>query len=580
MNYLTVTLTALLMTSTAALAQTADMVFTNASVLTMDDANPKAEAVAVEGNKIIFVGSAADAQKHVGDATEVFDLSGRALLPGFVSGHDHIVSSNWTKPGLNLNPATSREDTLARIRAYVEENPDLPYVLGHGYNPSVMGGQPTAAELDEIVPDKVAIIIDFTIHDAWLNSKALEAGGITADTPDPVPGVTYWNRDDAGNPSGTGIELAWFPTYSKVVWNPDVMIEESRSVLQSEASRGGMTTVLVPGQVTPNFSNTDGMFSDLEASMKLLGDLVEKNELPIRTFMQPAYKDASTDPDAFTTRTAEFQDTYNGEMFGVRGMKIHPEGTWSAGGVLMLEDWADREGNGASATSPDRIKEILLAANPKGVDVFTHSEGSATVRGVVDAILASREAGNADERNAIHHYMIVHPDDHKRTVDNNIPVNVTPIFNTDWSGQDGDYLRMLGEARAMSHVGHYADIAAVGGKLSISADVPSSPIENSAGLWNVYTAMTHKDPFNPEDSKPFPPSSPTLTLQQGLEAITINPAWQMRLENKIGSIEVGKLADLVILGKNPHDISDPQELLEIKVHGTIMDGVFRHRDGM
>ena len=138
----------------------------------------------------------------------------------------------------------------------------------------------------------------------------------------------------------------------------------------------------------------------------------------------------------------------------------------------MLEPWEGTDDKGASATSPERIKEVVLAANVQGIDVFTHSEGSATGRGMIDAILTSRQAGNTDERNAVHHFQIVNPDDLKRTIENHIPVNVTPVFSADWSDQDKDYLRMLGKVRAASYAGRYARVAAAGNKISISADVP------------------------------------------------------------------------------------------------------------
>lgn len=569
----------LLMSSTSLFAQTADTVFTNAEIVTMDRQNPSAAAVAVVGNEIVYVGDAAGVADLIGSETDVIDLSGKAMVPGFVTAHDHIVASNWTKNGVDLNSATTRDETFDLLRAYVEANPGAKMILGQGFNPTVMGGYPTAAELDEIVPDRIAILIDYTIHDAWLNTKALEAGGITAETPDAVPGVTYWVRDEGGNPTGSGVELAWFPVYAAVAWDPQQMIEESRSHLQSEAAKQGITTALVPGLVTPNFSNTDGMFKDLEATMMLLDALDAANDLPIRTFVQPAYKDATTDPTEFAERAAALQQSYAGDTYGVRGVKIHPEGTWSSGGVLMLEPWEDREGRGAAATSPERVMEVVLAANSLGVDVFTHAEGSATGRGMIDAILASREAGNSDERNGVHHYMIVHPDDHKRVIEHKIPVNATPIFSTDWSGQDGDYLRMLGEARVRAQVGLYSGLAEAGNRLSISADVPSSPIENIGGLFNMYTAMTLKDPFAPETSVAFPPDASMLSLEHALEAVTINPAWQLRMERKIGSIEVGKLADFVILDSSPLSIADAEDLLSIKVMGTMMDGRFTHRQG-
>ena len=131
----------------------------------------------------------------------------------------------------------------------------------------------------------------------------------------------------------------------------------------------------------------------------------------------------------------------------------------------------------------------------------------------------------------------------------------------------------------MAEVGHYADVANHGGKLSISADVPSSPIDNVGGLNQIYTAMTFKDPYD-RGSRKFPPNGTTLTLVQAIEAVTINPAWQLRMEDKLGSLEVGKYADIVVLDRNLFDVESPEEILDTRVQATMMDGVFRHRDGL
>ncbi|MDK3075740.1 amidohydrolase family protein [Sedimentitalea sp. JM2-8] len=492
--------------------ETADFMLTNGYVYTVNDDQPEAAAVAVGGKEIIFVGLAEDAAAHIGDGTEVIDLDGKMVLPGYVSTHDHIIGAAWVNQGVDLNSATTKEETLQLLRDYVEANPDLPIVLGQGYNTGYVGGFPTAAELDEIVPDKVAIIIDFTLHNAWLNTKALEAGNITKDTPDPTPGVNFWVRDEEGNPTGVGMEGAWFAPYLAVAWDAEKMISESRAKLQAEAAAGGMTTVLVPQIVTPNVTNAPGMFKDAETTMKILAAANEAGELPMRTFVSPSYKDVSADPVEFAQRVRDMADRYSGDMVRVHGIKLHPEGTWSGMGVLMLEPFEGTDNYGASVVSPALMKEVVLAANAQGLDVVSHAEGSATVRGMIDAILASREAGNTVERNAVHHFQSVHPDDQQRVIDNKIPVNATPIFSTDWAGQDVDYKKLLGEQRTLTYVGQYAKGADADYRmLSISADSPSSPMANVGMLNQIYGAVTFKSTLQPpEVSEPFPPGAPHL----------------------------------------------------------------------
>ena len=403
----------------------ADFVFTNGKVYTVNEAQPWAEAVVVKGNKIIYVGDAGGAAPYVGEGTEQFDLDGKMLLPGFVSGHDHLIASAWTKAGVSLYDAKSKEDYLRLIREYAEANPDEEFVLGIGWANAVYGGNPTAAELDALVPDRPAILLDFTIHDAWLNTKAMATGGITKDTIDPVPGVTYWVRDDDGNPLGTAIEFAWMSTYVKSgAWQPERMIRDGQQENHQAAIEVGITAYLNPAIVTPNVTETEGMFSDYAIAMKYLADLDAKGGLKVRTFVQPAVKSPDTDARGFAKRAKEFSEKYDTDRLRSLGIKIHPEGNWTSRTSFMREDYEGTPGNrGAASVGAELMKQVVLEANTVGLDVATHVDGSQTVRNMIDAIEASRKAGNHDERNALHHLFWVDPADYPRIVEMNIPVN-------------------------------------------------------------------------------------------------------------------------------------------------------------
>ena len=185
----------------------ADSVFTGGKVYTVDEKQPWAEAVAVEGNQIVYVGDAAGAEALVGKGTKRIDLEGKTVLPGFISTHDHLIASAWMTYGVQLFDLETKEDVLARIKEYAEAHPDEKVVKGVGWSAGKFGGNPTAEELDQAVSDRPAIILDFTVHDGWLNTRAMEIANVTKETPDGLPGVTYWVRDEAGNPTGAAIEL-------------------------------------------------------------------------------------------------------------------------------------------------------------------------------------------------------------------------------------------------------------------------------------------------------------------------------------------------------------------------------------
>ena len=566
--------------SLPASAQTADMVFTNANVLTMDDANPTAEAVAVTGNKITYVGDAAEAQALIGDGTEVFDLGGDTLLPGFVSGHDHLIASSWTSRGVNLFGVTSLREAVAIIKQYADANPDEELILGYGFNRVEYGRWPTKQDLDAVLPDRPVFILDNTIHDIWMNTAAFEAGGVAPDDPDMVPGVMYWQRDDAGELTGVGIELQWAPAFQAAgAWNPKEEIPVIQQQIYAEAVKHGMTAVHVPAIAAPGITNQELAKGEMEIAMAHLGALEKEGKLTLRTFVANAFKDPNGNVTEVVDHTLHLRNRYDSDMLRAWGIKIHPEGNWSSKTSAMIEPYSDGSGDrGAPAVSPSKIMHMHLEANSKGLPVGTHVDGSQTVRDTIDAILASREAGYDIPNNILHHYFWVAEPDHRRVIENDIMVNVTPQFSTDWEGQAVNAYEMLGRARAETQYARYSQLMSLGHNVSISADVPSSPISMIAPLFSVEIAMTLQDPTS-EASIPFPLTQQPATLEEALKAITIYPAAQQAMEDKIGSIEVGKLADLVVLDRDITQVA-PRDISAIQVLGTVLDGKFTHRDGL
>ena len=557
-------------------AQVADIVFTGGKVYTVDENQPWAEAVAVKGNKVVFVGTADDVKKHIGDRTKLIDCQGKTVMPGFVSAHDHLIASSWTALGVNLYDAKDKAETLALIKEYADAHPDDKVIRGVGWVADKLGGPPTAKELDTVVPDRPAILLDFTIHDAWLNTAALKAAGITKDTPDTLPGVTYWVRDEEGNPLGAAIEIQWMQAYIDMgAWDAATMVRQSCDELFTLAAQNGTTTILNPGIVTPNVKDTHGgMERDFEAAMGMLAELEKEGTLKLRVQALPFFKNAGADPDKFVAFASRMQKKYSGEMLRCDFVKIHPDGNWNAQVSPHLEPYLTGK-QGAFNIKPDKIMAVTMAANKAGLHTIIHTDGSATGRAAVDACVAAKDAGYDNMRNAIHHFTWIHPDDYKRTVEYKIPVNATPNFYNDWSNQREDAYRLLGEDRTESQFGLYTELPNDGVKVSISADVPSTQPNMQSPLFCAEGAVTLMDPTRPGESKPFPATRTPMTVEQAIRAITIDAAWQLMMDDKIGSLEVGKLADIVVLEQNPFDVK-PTDIAEIEVAYTMMDGRFTH----
>ena len=568
-------------------AELADYVFTNGKIYTVNQKQPWAEAVAVKANKIVYVGDAAGVDKLKGKNTQVVDLAGKMLLPGFVSGHDHLIASRWMNYGVDLYSAKSKDEYLKLIKEYVDSHPDEKVIRGIGWNPDIYGAHPTAKELDAIVPDRPAILLEFTIHDAWLNTKALEVGEITRDTPDAVSGVTYWGRDDDGNPTGVGYEFSWLPVFIKSgAWQPEKIIPESQKMLHQAAAEAGITAYLNPALVTPTLNSGMKALEDVSYVMQYMTGLEQSGELQLRTFVQPIFKNPDTNPKEFCEASAQLASQYHSDTLGIQGIKIHPEGNWSSKTSLQLEPYLGGEidedtqkpsptAYGAASVRSDLMKQVVLACNAVGLDVNTHVDGSQTVRNMVDAIEASQKAGYKDTRNQLSHLFWTHPDDLQRILDMDLTVNVTPNFSTDWSGQKGLALSLLGEERIEQQLSMYPKVFDNGNKVSLSADIPSAPIDHIGPLFHMQTAMTMRDPTNPK-SEVFPTDRKGITLEQAIKAVTIYPAWQLRMEDKFGSLEAGKYADLVILDTNLFDVK-PDDLTKVNVVATMMNGKFTYQ---
>lgn len=554
----------------------ADYVYTNANVHTMDESRPSAEAVAIAGNRILIVGSAGEAEAYVGPDTEVFDLAGKTVMPGFVSAHDHLIASNWTSSGVQIYDVSDMNDALAKIREYAEQNPDLKVVQGIGWDKNMLGGLPTAKDLDKAVSDRPAIILDNTIHDAWLNTAAMNAANITRDSKDTVPGVTYWERDADGNPTGAAIEIQWFESYIDMgAWDPDTMVPESAEKLLDLAARNGTTLVLVPGIITPNIKDVHGgMETDFIAAMDILREWEQNGSLKLRVQAQPMFKSAVGEPKRFVEFGARMRQRYDSDLLRVHSLKIHPEGNTVAGTAPFVDPYRDSVSRGTFNVEPVVTMDILARAAREGLDVFIHTDGDRSARAAIDAILAAREI-DPDNRSALHHAIWVHPNDQERVIEHKIPVNSTPNFTNTFGGGDKDNLRMIGEERVRSSLGRYPHFARNGVKVSISADVPSTPQSMQAPLYVVTTAVTLKDISN-ADAKPFPPDRKPMTVDEALRAVTIDAAWQLRMDHKVGSLEAGKLADLVVLDADPYQV-EPSRIVDIQVLMTMMNGRFTHR---
>lgn len=353
------------------------------------------------------------------------------------------------------------------------------------------------------------------------------------------------------------------------------MIKESAEELMTIAASNGTTSFLCPGIITPNIKDVHGgMERDFETALDLLQNWDNQGELKLRTVALTMYKSAIGNPEKFVDFGVKMSKKFNSDKIRVNSLKIHPEGNTVAGTAPHFENYLGTNSIGAFNVQPNETMAIVTKAVKVGLDVMIHTDGDRSSHTAVEAILEARKI-NPNNRSALHHAIFVHPEDQQRIIDNRIPINSTPNFTNTFANGDMDNIKMRGVSQVNSSLGRYPHFARNGVRVSISTDVPSTPPAMQGPLFVAQCAVTLKDASD-DEVRAFPQNRKPLTIEQAIRAITIDAAWQLKMEEKIGSIEVGKLADLVILEKSPFEVA-PEKLKDIKVIATIMDGKYTYQ---
>jgi len=565
--------TVLLPMESAICAEMADYVFKNGAIYTIDNQKPKAQAIAVTGKKISYVGSNKGANAFVGKKTRVIDLKGKMLLPGFVESHIHptlaIVAS-----GADL-PCDSVAEVLTRTKAWADAHPDAKLIQGFGWRYTLFSTTgPTKEALDKLFPDKPVMLVAIDAHSAWVNSKALELAGINAKTPDPAPGVSFFQRDPKTNePTGWVVEtLAEQQVMAKLnPPTPEAVIAAAAEKFQ-EFAAAGITAVWDAGMGTiPTDRGLEG-YQQLE----------KENKLPVRIVASYYWNDpAITDP---VGNILALRKKFNSELVQARTLKIMFDGGEAQHTAVMLQPYADRPGFlGEFAIDEKLVKAAVLKAQANGVDTHAHCYGDGTVRTYLDAVEQARKAyPNSPSRHASAHNIFVSDQDVPRFA----KLNVTMQSSAQWAMPDPTMKRtaaIVGQDVAFREFFRHNSVLKAGGRVAFGTDWPASGyIVTYRPLDTLQVAVTRgilpqygKDQFKPV----LPPEGERLTLDQALKAQTVDAAYVLGLEDRIGSLRVGKLADIVILDKDLHKIA-PKDISTTKVDLTMMNGKITHRDGI
>lgn len=543
----------------------ADLVFTGGAyggrVFVSDATRSRADAVAVRAGRIVALD--ADAVAMIGESTEVVDLDGRMLLPGFQDAHVHPVWGGLDMLRCDLGELYTREEYLERIAQYAAENPDDEWLLGGGWQMSAFpGGTPTAAELDSVVSDRPAFLPNRDGHGAWVNSKALELAGVTRDTPDPEDGRI--ERDAEGNPSGTLHEGA---------------MGLVNRLLPEEAPQKLLDALAMGQRYLHSFGITAWQDAIVGTKYSDAGD-------PLPVYLAAAESGLLTGRVVGSiwwdrTRGLEQIDDLvamreRGPVgrFAATSIKIMQDGVAENFTASMLEPYCDGHGHptenaGISFVEPELLKEAAARLDALGFTLHFHAIGDRAVRECLDAVEeARRRNGPSGNPHHISHIQVVHPDDVPRFRQLGVTANMQMLWATLEPQMVDLTMPFLGEQRS-SWQYPFGDLLRAGAALAAGSDWSVSTPDPMAA---IHTAVNRRSaPSQWEGDYPAFLPEQSIDLGTALQAYTAGSARVNSLP-ETGVIRVGMLADLALLDRDPFD-GPADEIGNTRVLGTWVEGV-------
>jgi predicted amidohydrolase YtcJ len=510
----------------------ADLVLTGGSVFTADTASTVAEAVAVRDGRISWVGPAGEAEAQTGPATQVVELEGRTVLPGFQDAHLHPADGGLVALQCDLHEAHSREACLEVIARYSAEHPELDWIVGSGWSiDSFEGGIPSRVDLDRVVPDRPAFLENRDGHDGWVNTVALAAAGITRETVDPPGGRI--ERLESGEPQGTLHEDARHIVMKLLP--PTTHEEWEQAILGAQAQHHALGI-------------TAWQDASVEAeTLAAYRSLAERSELTMRVEGNLLWDRERGDEQL--EDLVELRSAGSVGRLRIRGAKIFTDGVLENFTGALLEPYVGTDNYGISMVAPEDLRRIVTLLDARDFQVHMHTIGDRAVRDALDAVQAAQEAnGRRDMRHHLAHLQLVHPEDLPRFAELGVVANVSPY----WACRD-PYVEELtepfiGPERSM-RMYPFGSLVRAGARLAFGSDWT---VSTANPLLEIEVAVTRIAP----DTRWLEPLLPEegLDLTTALTTFTAGSAYVNFLEGETGTLEPSKAADLVVLDR---DVLDP-----------------------
>ncbi len=543
-----------------------DYILVNGKFYTSNEAMPWAEAVAVKDSKFLSVGTWEELSPCTADCP-VYNLEGRLVLPGMIDAHTHLglsVMLGDDDDGFPMYHCQSKQEILDTLRAEVRAHPlRLYYAIFFGQAEALGNEGLTRTEIDEIVKLRPVILMEDECHSAWVNSAALKLMKYNKNTPDPAPGYSYLERDADGELTGCIKEMAMLPLL-KICGNvSDKDMKTGMKKIMDYLVAHGITTVYDAGNYLKE-----------ENTYKLLKEMDEVGQLPVRVEGTHIINMPDLLPNAITC-FKHLRDTYTTKNIKFKTIKMMLDGTQRIRTAKMITPYSGTDITGGTLIPQELLDQFVLDLDAEGIDFHLHTVGEGAVRMVMDAVEKARTVLGRPLtiRITCAHVEVLHRDDIDRFKELDIIANFTPHWHGGSCAADIPSMeKLLGKYRATNSL-QAKTVFDTGAIVTFSSDEVSL---HTLNRWSPFAGMEighTRQEINSggKDAPIFPPVSERLTLEDLIKGYTINAAYQLRLEDQIGSIETGKAADMVILKENLFEM-DPYEIHNILPEAVIMNG--------
>jgi predicted amidohydrolase YtcJ len=543
------------------LAGSAELVLGNGQIYTIDTEQPWAQAVAIEDGRFVFVGSDSDVQSFVDDETNEIDLGGRFVLPGMVDAHTHPgrVAQSVDYVELPWTPETKQE-MFDVLLAYADEHPDKEFIVGGRWPTSMFGEEgPNRHELDAVIPDRPVILKDTSGHAQWLNTKALEVLGIDKTTPDPIPGLSYLYRDADGNPTGWVKERA-IDRQLKAAGIGDRISPDSLAAFVDYLAGLGVMAVF------------DAGYASGDSAYQAAAELERRGRMPLR--YEGSYRVETADQlNGAVAALKRLREEFGGDRVRFNTIKVMFDGVSEIRTSAVLEPFlGEGSGRGETLVDATRLSDFILELHAERIDLHLHTVADRAIRVALDAVEMARAEvdGPLNMRVTMCHLELIDDADFDRFFELDVFANFTPQWH-------GGHIRgaelTLGQER-YDRMFRAQPLLDRNVTVTFSSDITDARrwrANRASPFFGMQVGHTRLEPEFGEKATVRPPLDERLALEDLVRGYTINGAAQLGMADEMGSIEVGKLGNLVVLDRNLFETL-PASIGSIRPTAVLMEG--------